>query len=122
MILILTAEAVLLICFVYLSAELALYAKKVKGTFVERVQRHKGKEGLSKRMQYAARVIYDVGGKHYNACSRDDISAAGPERSGVEVTVYVNRRHPEKFLIRRNANIPWMCVTAAVMARLLLFV
>lgn len=119
MILVLTAEAVLLICFVYLAAELVLYARKVKGTFVERVQRHKGKEGLSRRMQYAARVIYDVGEEHYNTCSQDDISAAGPERPGVEVTVYVNRRHPEKFLIRRNANIPWMCVTAAVMALLL---
>ena len=121
MILVLTAEAVLLICLVYLAAELVLYSKKVKGTFVERVQRHKGKEGLSKRMQYAARVIYDYGEKHYNACSQDDISAAGPQMSGVEVTVYVNRKHPEKFLIRRNANFLWILVTAAVMALLLLF-
>ncbi|MGN1023097.1 MAG: hypothetical protein ACI4OJ_06360, partial [Lachnospiraceae bacterium] len=122
MIVIVTAEAVLLVCFVYLLAEFVLYSRKVTGTFVERVQRHKGKEGLSRKMQYAARVIYDVGEEHYNACSQDDISPyAGPQAGGVPITVHVNRRHPEKFLIRRNENLLWMILTAALMLALLLF-
>lgn len=121
MILLVTAEIVLLVCFLYLAAEFFLYSRKVQGTFVEKVQRHRGKEGLSRRLQYAARVIYDYGGEHYSACSQDDVGTMDLPGSGVSVTIHVNPRHPEKFLLHRGENVLWMGITAAVMLLLLMF-
>lgn len=115
-------EVVLLVCLVYLAAELVLYSKKVDGLFVEKVQRHKGKEGLSKKMQYAARVIYDFGGEHYNACSQDDVANYTGPASGAHVVIWVNPRKPDRFLINRGENILWIVIVVALMLFFLLFV